>query len=256
MLALGVMGARHTDPWGGAGINFARFVGDMMHMASRQVLLWYMLFTGNATGVSLIGQEGYLLVFLSRYAYEVLFTDGGPYLKAMRWGLFITVAATILLIRLRLVESQASEGPNARRLGVGGLAAAVLVAAAVAAPFPSSEWAWVLSQVVESVCMVPQVLLLRHTLAAVPPHVVVHFWGIGLYRLLYIVSWIHRASVDPKWRRSQAHLGSSAPVAWWCGAVQEAVFFAGLWFLYRARAGDARRALFRYARLQMEAAGP
>jgi len=57
--------------------------------------------------------------------------------------------------------------------------------------FPLLQWLWVFSQILESVCVLPQLLLLRQTTV---PTVITSFYIVflGSYRGLYLINWILR----------------------------------------------------------------
>lgn len=56
---------------------------------------------------------------------------------------------------------------------------------------PRSQWLWNLSYILESVCVLPQLLLLRQTTV---PTVIDSYYllALGLYRGLYVLNWINR----------------------------------------------------------------
>jgi len=60
---------------------------------------------------------------------------------------------------------------------------------------PSWQWLWAFSEILESVCILPQLLLLRQTTV---PTVIDSYYllALGLYRVFYLLNWFYRG-IDP-----------------------------------------------------------
>ena len=86
-----------------------------------------------------------------------------------------------------------------------------------------TEWLWVFSQILESICVLPQLLLLRQTTI---PTVIDSFYlvALGSYRALYLVNWIIR----------EAELNGSPPdpVSVIFGIIQTALYLDFAWVYY------------------------
>lgn len=78
---------------------------------------------------------------------------------------------------------------------------------------------WVFSEILESVCVIPQLLLLRQTTV---PTVLDSFYlvTLGGYRFLYVLNWCVRAAQDP---------GYADPTSWVWGTIQTALFIDFAW---------------------------
>ena len=80
---------------------------------------------------------------------------------------------------------------------------------------------WVFSEILESVCVVPQLLLLRQTTV---PTVLDSFYlvALGTYRALYILNWITRYAQE----------GHIDPTSWTWGIIQTALIVDFAWVYY------------------------
>lgn len=78
---------------------------------------------------------------------------------------------------------------------------------------------WVFSEILESVCIIPQLLLLRQTAV---PTVIDSFYlvTLGTYRFLYILNWIVRGANESGYRD---------PTSWVWGTVQTALMIDFAW---------------------------
>jgi hypothetical protein len=87
----------------------------------------------------------------------------------------------------------------------------------------NSQWAWDFSQVLESVCVLPQLLLLRQTTV---PTVIDSFYlvTLGAYRGLYVINWIYR----------EMDINDRAPnaVSVIFGVIQTALYVDFFWVYY------------------------
>lgn len=83
---------------------------------------------------------------------------------------------------------------------------------------------WVFSEILESVCVLPQLLLLRQTTV---PTVIDSFYlvTLGSYRFLYILNWIVRGATTTGYRD---------PVSWIFGTIQT-VFYIDFAWVYWSR---------------------
>ena len=78
---------------------------------------------------------------------------------------------------------------------------------------------WVFSEILESTCVIPQLLLLRQTTV---PTVIDSFYlvALGAYRFLYILNWITRGAVEKDYRD---------PTSWTWGIIQTALIIDFAW---------------------------
>ena len=89
---------------------------------------------------------------------------------------------------------------------------------------------WVFSEILESVCVVPQLLLMRQTTV---PTVIDSFYlvALGTYRFLYILNWIARGA-------KEHHVD---PTSWVWGTVQTALMIDFAWVYYSRQRVKLRR---------------
>jgi len=93
------------------------------------------------------------------------------------------------------------------------------------------QFMWVFSQILESVCVVPQLLLLRQTTV---PTVLDSFYllALGSYRFLYVLNWIYRGAKEPRY---------SDPTSWVWGTIQTALMIDFAWVYWSRQRVKLRR---------------
>ncbi|MCJ1470879.1 hypothetical protein MMC07_009526 [Pseudocyphellaria aurata] len=182
-------------------MNVFRILGDLSHTASKCILIWAIHTNKSAEGISLITQTLYAAVFCTRYL-DLFYTVVA---KATLWNFvlkifYISSSLYIIFLMMR-VYARTREREKAWRLGAIGLGGAV-----TAAPFVTlfthgwagttiNETLWTFSIILESVCVLPQLILLRQTTV---PTVIDSFYllTLGSYRAFYILNWIVRAAQE------------------------------------------------------------
>lgn len=89
---------------------------------------------------------------------------------------------------------------------------------------------WVFSEILESICVVPQLLLMRQTTV---PTVIDSFYlaTLGTYRFLYILNWIVRGVEE----------GHKDPTSWVWGTIQTALMIDFAWVYYSRQRVKLRR---------------
>ncbi|KAF7852951.1 hypothetical protein EAF04_010828 [Stromatinia cepivora] len=177
------------------GFNFFRILGDLSHTLSKCILIYAIHRNSSAEGVSLITQSLYAMVFITRYLdlFSGYFILWNFTLKIF----YIGSSLYILFLMLR-VYARTREREKAWKLG--GLC---FVGSAVLAPvlmmifkkkyaWGFMEVLWVFSILLESTCILPQLLLLRQTTV---PTVLDSYYlvTLGSYRFFYILNWIWRS---------------------------------------------------------------
>ncbi|KAF2093710.1 hypothetical protein NA57DRAFT_47891 [Rhizodiscina lignyota] len=194
-------------------LNVFRILGDLSHVSSKVILIWAIHANRSAEGVSLITQIFYIAVFLSRYMdlfwTPVFVSKSSPYAD-QRFLLiynffgkvfYVTTSVYVVFVMMR-VYARTREREKAWRLGLYCLLVSAVLATPVAAMFQSfpkenpygfrfSQIVWTFSIILESVCVIPQLLLLRQTTV---PTVIDSYYllALGSYRGFYILNWIVR----------------------------------------------------------------
>ncbi|KAM3562138.1 hypothetical protein ARSEF4850_002907 [Beauveria asiatica] len=192
-----------------------RILGDLSHMASKGILIFAIHNNRSAEGVSLITQILYALVFCTRYL-DLFHTNSA-------WNVIFKIIYILtsfyILGVMQWVFPRSRERELSWKLGaiiLGGSAALspfVMLALmakdkwgffSVSQPvgmastkLTIAQWMWSFSEILESVCVLPQLLLLRQTTV---PTVIDSFYlvALGSYRALYCLNWFLRMFDDHK----------------------------------------------------------
>lgn len=153
----------------------------------------------------MITQILYIAVFVTRYLDLFWEPPQNNWWNFVLKNFYIWSSIYIIILMLR-VYARTRERERAWRLGASALATSLLAAPLVALIFRGArgttfvEVLWIFSLVLESVCVLPQLLLLRQTTV---PTVIDSYYllTLGSYRAFYILNWILRAAkrqyVDP-----------------------------------------------------------
>ncbi|KAL2154728.1 hypothetical protein VTH82DRAFT_3404 [Thermothelomyces myriococcoides] len=168
--------------------TFFRIAADLSHITAKCILLFSIHRNRSSEGVSLLTQLFYALVFVTRY------TD--LFEESYAWNYFFKVF--YLLSSFYTIAIMRFVYPRTRE----------------------REWLWVFSQVLESVCVLPQLLLLRQTTV---PTVITSFYIVflGSYRALYLLNWILK-EFDTNMRKPN-------PISVIFGVVQTALYLDFAW---------------------------
>ncbi|KAK4229758.1 ER lumen protein retaining receptor-domain-containing protein [Podospora fimiseda] len=197
-------------------------LADLSHITAKCILLFSIHKNRSSEGVSLLTQILYALVFITRYTD--LFDEQSS------WNVFFKVfyllSSFYTISIMRFVFPRTREREKAWKMG-----AAILVGSLILSPFVMlifekkgvwgfAEMLWVFSQILESVCVLPQLLLLRQTTV---PTVITSFYIVflGAYRGLYLINWIIR-ELDANDRKPN-------PVSVLFGIIQTALYVDFAW---------------------------
>ncbi|OJJ51314.1 hypothetical protein ASPZODRAFT_12150 [Penicilliopsis zonata CBS 506.65] len=234
-------------------MNIFRILGDLAHISSKCILILAIHRNKSAEGVSLLTQLLYALVFLNRYIELFLFRWHDS-----TWNIFFKIfyiLSSIYIIALMMkVYPRTREREKAWKLAIWSVGGSIVLAPIVLWIFSSeyprhwftevsdfigilpqnsrngslNEWGkllqttWSFSIILESVCVLPQLLLLRQTTV---PTVIDSYYlvTLGSYRALYILNWLVRG-FGPE------HFWD--PVADIFGVVQTAFYVDFAWVYY------------------------
>eukprot|EP00922_Rhytidocystis_sp_ex-Travisia-forbesii_P047065 GHVS01070149.1.p1 GENE.GHVS01070149.1~~GHVS01070149.1.p1 ORF type:complete len:262 (-),score=46.30 GHVS01070149.1:330-1001(-) len=172
-------------------MNIFRFCGDMLHLVSIFFLLWKLKKSKNCVGVSCKMQELYALVFCCRYI-DLLTHFVSIYNSTMK---VIFISSTFYLIYLIRYKKPicATYDPNADCFPYYKyvLPPVLLLTIFTCTDYKTSEFLWTYSIWLESVAIIPQLVLLQHVreVENLTSHYVA---AMGGYRALYIANWIFR----------------------------------------------------------------
>ncbi|KAG7415489.1 ER lumen protein retaining receptor-domain-containing protein [Fusarium sp. MPI-SDFR-AT-0072] len=171
--------------------NLFRVLGDLSHALSKCILIFAIHRNRSAEGVSLITQILYALVFCTRYLD--LFIETVPWNIVFK--IFYIISSIYILAIMQWIYPRSREREIAWKIGAIILGGSFVLSPFVMLIFESHKgfrpWMWVFSQILESVCVLPQLLLLRQTTV---PTVIDSFYlvALGSYRALYCVNWFIR----------------------------------------------------------------
>jgi len=207
------------------GMNIFRILGDISHTLSKCILIWAIHSNKSAEGVSLITQGLYCLVFITRYldVFQI-YSIWNFVLKVF----YISSSLYILFLMLR-VYARTRERERAWQFGAICLGGSAIGAPLVMLIFrPKFSWSfmevlWTFSIILESVCVLPQLLLLRQTTV---PTVIDSYYllTLGSYRAFYILNWI--------WRELDINDRKPDPVSIIFGVIQTAFYIDFAWVYY------------------------
>ncbi|KAI9849397.1 MAG: hypothetical protein M1838_000170 [Thelocarpon superellum] len=206
--------------------NVFRLLGDISHTLSKCILIWAIHSNKSAEGVSLITQGLYVLVFVTRYL-DLFWVPPSVAWWNFVLKIFYICSSIYVIVLMMRVYPRTREREKAWKLGGACLGGALVAAPLVTLIFERSHTGlvkvlWSFSEVLESVCVLPQLLLLRQTTV---PTVIDSFYllALGTYRAFYILNWIARAA------DADDHPGPSHPIAIIFGVIQTALYCDFAW---------------------------
>lgn len=203
-------------------LNVFRLLGDLAHLVSIFILLVKMRMNSSSTGISFKSQACYFLVYCTRYL-DLLWTFYWPsmlYLTVMKLFFLASSGYTMYLM---LRKYQPTVDPAHDTFKVEYLLG---FAAVMALLFPYSyritEVLWAFSIWLESVAILPQLLLLQRVGSA--ENITAHYiFALGSYRVLYCFNWIVRYfSVERHWE----------PLSVSAGILQSVLYSDFFWIYY------------------------
>ncbi|PLB45665.1 hypothetical protein P170DRAFT_449314 [Aspergillus steynii IBT 23096] len=210
-------------------LNVFRLLADLAHISSKCILIWAIHRNKSAEGVSLLTQILYAMVFVFRYLDLIRPHNWKePYLVFFK--LFYIASSFYIIYIMMRVFPRTRERERAWKLALGSIAVALVLAPILNLIFygeyPANhvftEICWNFSIVLESVCVLPQLLLLRQTTV---PTVINSFYllTLGSYRAFYILNWLVRGlGPDHTWDR----------IADVFGIIQTAFYIDFAWVYY------------------------
>ncbi|KAF2644539.1 hypothetical protein P280DRAFT_465853 [Massarina eburnea CBS 473.64] len=222
------------------GFNVFHILGDVSHTTSKLILIWAIHSNSSAEGVSLITQALYTLVFCSRYLDIFISSATEDWMHSWNFSLkiFYTLSSLYIIFLMTSVYARTREKEKAWKFGMYCLLGSIAVTpfwylifqSWVLGPNTFLKVMWVFSEILESVCVVPQLLLMRQTTV---PTVIDSFYLVALatYRFLYILNWINRGAKE----------GHVDPTSWVWGTIQTALMIDFAWVYYTRQRVKLRR---------------
>jgi len=194
-------------------MNIFRLCGDMLHLTSILLLLFKLHKSKSCVGVSARMQEMYLIVFVSRYM-DLLWSFISFYNTIMKLFFIVSTGYLIYVMRYRPPVSQTYDR-NTDNFAYEKycIVPSIVLGVICADEFAVSEILWSSSIWLESVAIVPQLVLLQQLQEV--ENLTSNFVGaMGAYRAFYILNWVYRYIVED----------SVNYVGWIGGLVQTALY--------------------------------
>jgi len=185
----------------------------MTHLLSIVVLLLKINATRSCRGISLKTQELYALVFVCRYLD--LFTNYISLYNTLMKIIFLASTFTIIyFMRFHKVVKLSYDKEHDKFRTWFIFVPCLVLALAFNSAFTIMEVAWTFSIYLETVAILPQLVLLQKTqnIDNLTGHYV---FLLGSYRGLYILNWIYRYMTESHYRQW---------IVWISGIVQTAVY--------------------------------
>ncbi|KAF8878043.1 HDEL sequence binding protein [Mucidula mucida] len=169
-------------------MNLFRLIGDMSHLASILILLHKIKTSRSCRGISFKTQALYVGVFVTRYLD--LFTHWVSLYNFLMKLFFISSSCfTLYLMRYRYRPTHDPSIDTFRIEYI--LGPSFLLSLIFNYKFTVFEVLWSFSIFIESVAILPQLLMLQRTGEA--ETITTHYLAaLGVYRALYIPNWIYR----------------------------------------------------------------
>ncbi|KAK3309981.1 ER lumen protein retaining receptor-domain-containing protein [Chaetomium strumarium] len=199
-----------------------RIAADLSHITAKCILIFSIHKNRSAEGVSLLTQLFYALVFVARYTD--LFSES--YAWNYFFKVFYLLSSFYTIAIMRFIYPRTREREVAWKLSAVILAGCLVLSPFVMLIFENKaywsfqEFLWVFSQVLESVCVLPQLLLLRQTTV---PTVITSFYIVflGSYRGLYLLNWLFK-ELDTNMKKPN-------PISVIFGIIQTALYVDFAW---------------------------
>ncbi|PAV85691.1 hypothetical protein WR25_08289 [Diploscapter pachys] len=201
-------------------MNVFRLTGDMSHLLAVILLLVKIHNTRSCSGLSLRSQILFALVFTFRYL-DLFLEFYSIYNTTMKIIYLITSYTTLYFMVVKFKSSYEKETHWCRMeyLAIPSL----ILTAFVTREYALLEMAWTFSIILESVAIMPQLVLLSSsgTAEVITAH---YLFLLGVYRTLYIANWVYRFHVE----------GFFDPTSCVFGVIQS-VLYADFFYLYFTR---------------------
>lgn len=213
-------------------MNIFRLCGDMLHVTSILLLLYKLHKNKSCAGVSCRTQEIYAIVFICRYL-DLLWTFISVYNSAMK-SLFIvsTIYLIYLMRRQPPVATTYDREKDSFRYELYLLPPCICLGVVTSHEMTLPDFCWTTSIWLESVAIVPQLLLLQQIREI--ENLTSNFVGaMGLYRMFYILNWIYRYMED----------GHCNWVGWVGGFVQTMLYLDFFYYYVKSRVGGKKMVL-------------
>jgi len=208
-------------------LNIFRVAGDMSHVFSIIVLFLRLRVAKNAHGISCRTHELFLIVFIARYLdlFTIYYSLYNTFMKILY---ICSTAAVIYMIKFQepicSTYDKAQDTFRHWEFAVLPCAMIALVTHAFGSMFHFDiiELLWTFSIYLESISIIPQLILLQRY-REVENLTGNYIFFMGAYRGLYILNWIYRSYHEPHYKHNL--------VVYFCGVLQT-IFYADFFYYY------------------------
>lgn len=204
----------------------------MTHLLSIVTLLLKIHATKSCAGVSLRTQELYALVFLTRYL-DLLFSFISVYNTVMKIIFISTAFCIIWYVRRHKVVSQTYDKDNDTFRYIFLIGPCAVLALLINHDFTFTEVLWTFSIYLESVAILPQLVLLQRT-KNVDTLTGNYVFLLGAYRGLYLLNWVYRYFTE---------IGYRQWIVWVSGIVQTAIYCDFFYYYIKSWRNNERLSL-------------
>eukprot|EP01025_Chloroclados_australasicus_P007600 TRINITY_DN1248_c0_g1_i2.p1 TRINITY_DN1248_c0_g1~~TRINITY_DN1248_c0_g1_i2.p1 ORF type:complete len:217 (-),score=3.10 TRINITY_DN1248_c0_g1_i2:394-1044(-) len=195
-------------------MNIFRLSGDMTHLLSILVLLLKIQATRSCRGISLKTQQLYLLVFICRYldlfAYYV-----SLYNTVMKLIFLASSGFIVYIMEYHKVIKMTYDRDHDTFRTVFLIVPCAVLALLIHNSFGLLEILWTFSIYLESVAILPQLVLLQRT-SNIDNLTGNYVFLLGCYRGLYILNWIYRYYTEQNYRQWLVWISGLLQTALYC----------------------------------------
>ena len=228
-------------------MNIFRLCGDTSRLLSIFILFRRLHTSRNAQGISLKTQELYLIVVLARYTD--LFTIYYSFYNTVMKIIFIAAQCCVIYLLRWNGRISASYDKDTDTFphfmcailpcGIIALMAHLIYGNSFITGdgfslfYSIQELLWIFSIILESIAILPQLMLLRKY-RRIENLTGNYVFFMGLYRFLYIFNWIYRSNYEPGYRH---HYG-----VYFCGVLQTLLYidFFHQWVISKIRGRELK----------------
>ena len=173
-----------------------RYCADLLHLAAIYLLVNQIYSTKSCRGLSYRTQEIYLVVFLSRYGFSFFSSSHNLYATIMKILFIGGTVLTLYLVKMHrphclTYESMYDKLPHYYTIYPIAILLTILFHVTISSNI-YKIYLWSFSIVLEAFALLPQLHMLR-SVSDLEVFSTKYVLCLGLYRLLYIFTWIQRS---------------------------------------------------------------
>jgi len=210
-------------------ITLIRMCGDFMHLASVIIVLVQIYGTKSCAGISFQTQALYALIFCCRYL-DLFWNFWSIYNWIFKAIFIITSLVIVYWMKLKDPYKKTYDAKLDDFKGWVLIIPCFILALFFHVSFTPFEILWAFSIYLESVAILPQLIMVQKTARehqGTVRNITSHYvFCLGTYRALYLLNWVYRYFTEPKYWD---------PIAWVSGLIQTALYSDFLYYYLKAR---------------------